>query len=99
MVSYAAYAAEKEILGDVSVGCLGSDHSDIEKANGYIRDYIILTDNDISLTGYEFKDIREKTIQLSKELLKETTKILTTNRDKLMEKIDSMTMNEENQSG
>lgn len=91
LINYAGYMAEKIYLKEVSDGCMGDSNADIEVANEYIRRYIILTDRSISLTGYESDYIQQKTIALSKEWIKETERLLTENKEKLLEKIKIIT--------
>lgn len=87
MIRYAGYVAEKLYLNKVTDGCMGSADSDIESANFYLRKYILLTDREISLTGYEEEYIRKRAIELSKEWLEETEKLLSINKEKFMKKI------------
>lgn len=73
IVTYAGFASEKLFLNDVSEGCVGGEDADLVTANEFIRNYIILTDEDISY--YKPDDeagFKDKCSKLSKELMKET---------------------------
>jgi hypothetical protein len=90
MINYSGFIAEKIIFGDVSTGSIGSYDSDIERANLAIKHFIVLSDNEISITGYEDEYIKSKSIELSKALLSEATSLMERNKEKLNEKIESL---------
>ena len=84
IISYAGAYAEIEYFGCASNGIFGTSDSDgdIERANGYLRQYIILTE-DISLTGFEEEYIKRKSIELSKQWKYEAQDIIKRNMDKI----------------
>lgn len=86
IISYAGAYAEIEYFGCASNGIFGTSASDgdIERANGYLRQYIILTE-DISLTGFEEEYIKRKSIELSKQWKYEAQDIIKRNMDKIEE--------------
>lgn len=84
IILYAGYQAELSILDNPSTGCIGNESSDIERANQLLKQYIMLTDSSLSLTGTEMT-IESKMEELSKELLKETEKLVIDHKDKICE--------------
>lgn len=85
MVKYAGFLAELIFNYEVSDGCMGCDTSDIDTANVLLRKYVLLTDDSISLTGYEDKYIKDKCIELSKLWKKEVKEMLMKNKEKVHE--------------
>lgn len=83
MVKYAGVTAEKILLGEASDGCIGSNTSDIETANELLKKYVILTDNKISLTGYEENYIRDKCSELSAQWLDEVEVLIKEGKDEV----------------
>lgn len=85
MVKYAGYLAEKILNGESSDGCMGCETSDIDSANVLLRKYVFLTDDSISLTGYEDEYIKNQCIELSKLWKKDVEEILMKNKEKVNE--------------
>lgn len=90
MINYSGLVAEKLILGGASTGSIGCEDSDIERSNLALKHFVILTDSEISITGYEEEYIKCKSIELSKEWLAEATNLLETNKQRLIEKAESL---------
>lgn len=69
LIIYGGLFAEKLLLESISNGCMGTRDADLEQANYYLKEYVILTDEEISLAGFEYEEekIKKKVIQLSKE--------------------------------
>lgn len=84
-IMYGGYLAEKIIFKTASSGFMGAEDADMESANEMLREYIILSDNELSLTGLEEELIKEKMIKLSKEIEKETFNLLKSNVNMLVE--------------
>jgi len=78
-VYYGGYAAEK-LFTVVTNGSIGFEMSDMEKSNQLLEDYILLTEEDLSFTGYERDFIEAKSIELSKKWMAETKAILEKNK-------------------
>ncbi|GEM_PF-3488560 len=85
MVKYAGYLAERILNGEASDGCMGCETSDIDSANVLLRKYVLLTNDSISLTGYEDEYIKDKCIELSKLWKKEVEEMLMKNKGKVHE--------------
>lgn len=81
MIAYSGFMAEKLLNDEASDGCMGSDKSDMEFGNTLLRKYIILTDETLSLTGYEENYIKEKSIELSKVWLEEAKILLSDHKE------------------
>jgi len=85
MVKYAGFLAEKLLNDEPSDGCMGSDGADVESANALLTKYIILTDDSLSLTGYEDEHIKHIAIELSKTWKQEVEEILIENKAEILE--------------
>lgn len=85
MVKYAGYLAEKILNGEVSDGCIGNQTSDIYSANILLRKYVILTDDSISLTGYESEYIEDKCIEFSKIWERDVEEMLKKGKKEVLE--------------
>lgn len=85
-VMYAGLLSEKIIFGTASSGFMGAEDSDMGSANEMLHDLVILSDDELSLTGLEEELIKEKMIELSKKIASETKEILLKNKDRLIEK-------------
>lgn len=84
-IMYGGYLAEKIVFKSASSGFMGAEDADMESANEMLREYVILSDNELSLTGLEEELIKEKMIKLSKEIEVETLKLLKNNVNMLVE--------------
>jgi hypothetical protein len=85
MVKYAGFLTEILFNNEASDGCLGYEKSDMDSANIMLRNYIILTDDSLSFTGYEDEHIKNKSIELSKIWKQEVENLLHENRNKIEE--------------
>lgn len=74
LLCYGGIIAEKLVLGAASNGCMGSEDADLEKANTCLRQYILLTDEELSLAGAECE--KEKLYKKMKKLSKEWEQIV-----------------------
>ena len=83
LIKYAGAITEKIFIGEASDGCMGHYTSDMESANILLKKYIILTDDSISLTGYEEEYIKNKCIELSKLWEQEVSIILSENKKEI----------------
>jgi len=83
-ICYAGFLAERLFIDNVSDG---SFDGDIKNANELLKQYIMLTEESLSLTGYDDK-IKEKSIEFSKKWIVELEKILSDNTDKVHEYAD-----------
>lgn len=83
MVRYAGFITESILNGEASDGCMGCDTSDMDSANILLRKYVFLTDDTISLTGYEEEYIKNKCIELSKSWKKEVESLVRENENKI----------------
>lgn len=90
MINYSGFLAEKLIINEVTTGCMGADNADLESANRYIKYYILLTDTNISLTGYEDDYIKRKSIEFSIKWLEETKILLENNMEKLKDTLEKI---------
>lgn len=92
-VKYAGVLAEKILGGEASNGCVGYETSDIESANYLLKQYILLTDDSLSLTGYEDDYIKNKSIALSKLLVQEVSEVLSANKQEISEIAEELLIN------
>lgn len=92
LILYAGLFAEKLLLKSVSNGCMGAEDADLEVANHCLKEYIILTDEEVSLAGMycEKEKIDKKMIQLSREWACVTKSTLEKNMKKLNEEKEKL---------
>jgi hypothetical protein len=93
MVKYAGYLAERILNSEASDGCMGCETSDIDSANILLRKYVLLTDDSISLTGYEEEYIKDKCIELSTLWKKEVEEMLMKNKENVHEIAEELIKN------
>ena len=84
-IMYSGYLAEKIVFKSASSGFMGAEDADMESANEMLRELVILSDDELSLTGLEEDLIKEKMIILSKEIRTETYDLLKKNIHMLVE--------------
>lgn len=89
-IMYAGILSEILIFGNGSSGFLGGPDADMESANDYLKEYIIITERSLSLTGLEDDEIKKMMIEKSKEIEKETSELLSSNKDELIKMMNKI---------
>ena len=87
---YAGILAEILVFGNGSSGFMGGEDADMETANDYLKEYVIITERNLSLTGLEEEEIKKIMIKKSKEIEKETKNLLSSNKGELLKLMDKI---------
>lgn len=89
-IMYGGILAEKLIFGEGSDGFMGSEDADMETANDYLREYVILSDKELSLTGLEEELIKKKMIATSIKIEHDTYKLLSNHKEELLSSMNKI---------
>ena len=89
-IMYAGILAEILVFGNGSSGFMGGEDADMETANDYLKEYVIITERNLSLTGLEEEEIKKIMIKKSKEIEKETKTLLSSNKEELLKLMDKI---------
>ena len=82
MMIYSGAIAEELFLGEFHLGCMDGDNNDFGKATKIIRQYLLITNHNLSKTFLD-KELESMTIELSKTLYQKTYDLLISNKDKM----------------